>query len=72
MDVAATVINGVVVGLVGLALALAGKGRFDRLEARIDCVDHRMDRLEDKLEAVRSDLTQVALAVGVGPRTRNA
>ena len=64
MDVAATVINGVVVGLVGLALAIAGKGRFDRLDRRIDRLEERLD---GSLNALRSDLTQVALAVGVGP-----
>jgi hypothetical protein len=69
MDIAATVINGVVVGLVGLAVSLAGKGRFDRLERRIDRLEERLD---GSINSLRSDLTQVALAVGVKPRARNA
>jgi hypothetical protein len=42
--------------------------RIDRLEARID---GRMDSLQSSLDAMRSDLTQVALAVGVRPRASN-
>jgi len=76
VDIVATVINGVVVGLVGLALALAGKGRFDRLDRRIDRLeerlDARMDGFQGSLDSMRSDLTQVGLAVGARPRTRNA
>jgi hypothetical protein len=56
-------------------VAWLGKGRFeaidrrfDRLEARLD---GRIDSLEARLDAMRSDLTQVALAVGVRPRAQN-
>lgn len=41
--------------------------RFVSLEARLD---GRIDRLDSRLDALRSDLTQVALAVGV-PRAQN-
>ena len=39
--------------------------RIDRLEERLD---HRIDALQAFLGAIRSDLTQVALAVGVRSR----
>jgi hypothetical protein len=45
--------------------------RFDRLGDRFDRVDDRFDRLEQRMDqrfdALRSDLTRVALAVGVRP-----
>lgn len=43
-------------------------GRIDSLEARLD---GRIDTLQSSTNAMRSDLTQVALAVGVRPRARN-
>ena len=43
-------------------------GRFTRLEARLD---GRIDSLQSSMDAMRSDLTQVALAVGVRPRAQN-
>ena len=42
--------------------------RFDRLESRFD---RRFDALQSSMDAMRSDLTQVALAVGVRPRAQN-
>ena len=42
--------------------------RFDGLEGRID---RRFDVLQASMDAMRSDLTQVALAVGVRPRAQN-
>jgi hypothetical protein len=85
MEVLPTAINAVVVAAVGLILWL-GKGRIDKLEARIDRleqrldgridrfegrIDGRIDRLEERMDArfdsVRSDLTRIALAVGVRP-----
>ena len=41
---------------------------FDRLESR---VDGRFETLQSSVDAMRSDLTQVALAVGVRPRAQN-
>ncbi|MFL5799475.1 MAG: hypothetical protein ACJ77A_16270 [Actinomycetota bacterium] len=64
MDVASTAINATVIAAVGALLAWFGKGRFDSIDRRIDRVEERLDRL-------RSDLTQVALAVGVRPRATN-
>ena len=43
--------------------------RFDRLEERLD---RRLVAMQGSIDAVRSDLTQVALAVGVRPRATNA
>jgi hypothetical protein len=45
--------------------------RFEAMEQRIDRVDHRFDVLQGSVDAMRSDLTQVALAVGVRPRATN-
>jgi len=42
---------------------------IDRLEDRLD---RRIDGLQTSIDAMRSDLTQVALAVGVRPRATNA
>lgn len=47
----------------------AQEQRIDRLEERIE---HRLDALQASVDALRSDLTRVALAVGVGPRAENA
>lgn len=43
-------------------------GRIGSIEARLD---GRIDTLQSSMDAMRSDLTQVALAVGVRPRARN-
>ncbi len=83
MDVIGTAINAAVVAMVGLILAWLGKGRFesqdrriDRLDGRIDRfeerMEHRMDTLQASVDAMRSDLTQVALAVGVRRRATNS
>ena len=44
------------------------EGRIDTLEGRLD---GRFDTLQSSMDATRSDLTQVALAVGVRPRAQN-
>lgn len=68
--------NALVVAAVGLILAWMGKGRFDALERRVDGVEDRLaeriGRVESQVDALRSDLTQVALAVGARPRAGNA
>ena len=50
-------------------------GRIDGLEGRIERfegrVDGRFETLQSSVDAMRSDLTQVALAVGVRPRAQN-
>ena len=64
MSVMAEVVNGVLLLAVGLVLWLLIRGR-------LEAIDHRIDRLEDSLtsriDGLRSDLTQVALAVGARP-----
>jgi hypothetical protein len=87
MDLVGTVVNAVVVGVVGLILGWMGNNRFkairrridrleERLDARIDGVDGRFDGLQESLggriDGLRSDLTQIALAVGARPRAENA
>ena len=87
MDFVATAVNALVVGAVGLLIALLGKGRFNALEQRIDRFETQMDarfvrleeqfdarftRLEAQVDALRSDLTRVALAVGARPQAGNA
>ncbi|HEY3210834.1 MAG TPA: hypothetical protein VGL18_13800 [Actinomycetota bacterium] len=76
MEVVSTAINAAVVATVGLILAWLGKGRFEAHDRRIDRLEERlerrMDTLQASVDAMRSDLTQVALAVGVRPRDTNA
>ncbi|MGH2711546.1 MAG: hypothetical protein ACRDH9_10135 [Actinomycetota bacterium] len=69
MEILGTVVNAVVVGVVGLVLAWMGKARFDALDRRIDRMEERLD---SSINSLRSDLTQVALAVGTRPRAENA
>lgn len=84
MDLLPTAINAAVLAAVGLILGWLGKGRIDRLDReladlraemnqRFGEVHTRIDRLEERMEvrfdSVRSDLTRVALAVGVRPET---
>jgi hypothetical protein len=82
MDLPNSAINAVVVTTIGLALVWLGRGRFQALARRFDAVDRRIDRLEERLDhridglqgsvdAKRSNLTQIALAVGVQPRATN-
>jgi hypothetical protein len=50
--------------------------RFGQVEQRLDSrfgqLESRMDAFQSSLDAMRSDLTQVALAVGVRGRASNA
>jgi hypothetical protein len=83
MEVVGTLVNAAVVAAVGVILAWLGKGKFEAQDRRFDSLDRRIDRLEERLdhridglaasvEAMRSDLTQVALALGVRRRATNA
>ena len=75
MDLLGTSINAAVIAVVGAGLAWLARGRFDALDRRIDRMearlDGRIDGLQSSMDAMRSDLTQVALAVGVRPRAQN-
>ena len=115
MDLLVVSINAVVVAAVGAIVAWLGRGRFEAMNRRFGTLDHRIDRLESRLDGridgldgrierletrldcrfdgldgrierldtrmngwfetlqssvdtIRSDLTQIALAVGVRPR----
>jgi hypothetical protein len=82
MELTSTIINGVVVAVVGGLLAYLMIDRFKHVDARFESVEHRMDRLDDRMDrldsrfdsvdgrfdSVRSDLTAIALAVGAKPR----
>jgi hypothetical protein len=107
-DLLVASIKAVVVAVVGGVVAWLGKGRFDALDRKIDCLETRLegridtlqsrvdgrfdtlqshlegrfdtlqshlegrfDTLQSSMDAMRSDLTQVALAVGVRPRAQN-
>ena len=75
MDLLNNLVNGVVTAGVGLVVWLAIRGRLEAIEERItrleDNVNGRITRLEDsvngRIDSLRSDLTQVALAVGARP-----
>ena len=82
MELIGTVINATVVTLVGAILAWLAKGRFDAVDQRFDRLEHRVDRLEERLDGrigrlgsaldtLRSDISQIALAVGVRPKAQN-
>jgi hypothetical protein len=45
--------------------------RFEAVDRRFDAVDRRLERVEASMDGLRSDLTQVALAVGARPRAEN-
>ena len=75
MEVISTAITAGVVATVGLILGRLGRGRFEAQDRRIDRLqerlEHGMDALQASVEAMRSDLTQVALAMGVRPGATN-
>jgi hypothetical protein len=79
MDLAGNAINALVVGVMGVILAWLAKGKFEAIDRRFASIERRIDRLEERVEArmdafqtsldgMRSDLTQIALAVGARPR----
>jgi hypothetical protein len=82
MDLLVASINAVVVAVVGLIVVWLGRGRFEAVDHKFEELDRKIDRLETRfdgridtlqssMDAMRSDLTQVALAVGVRPRAQN-
>ncbi|HZA60527.1 MAG TPA: hypothetical protein VE754_02455 [Actinomycetota bacterium] len=75
MDLAGNIVNAVVILAVGYLLDRTAKGRHRELGARVDRLeerlDGRMDGFQSSLDAMRSDLTAVALAVGARPRAEN-
>lgn len=86
MDLLGSLINAVVIAIVGVVLWATITGRFkaqdermDRMEeslgARIDRLEGRIGHMEEsvttRIDALRSDLTQVALAVGARPSSES-
>ena len=75
MDLIASVVNAAVVAAVGLVLWLLIKGRLESLDDRFQRLEDRVGSLESsvnaRIDALRSDLTQVALAVGAKPRSES-
>ena len=83
MDLIPSIVNAVVVAAVGLVLGWLAKGRFDALErrldrheaqneARFDGTDRRFEAMQSSIDALRSDVTQLAIALGTQPRAENA
>lgn len=80
MEIVQTLSTSLVVLFVSIVGGYVLKGRLDRIEARLDRLEARMDalptreefnavnsrlaRLEAEVAALRSDLAQIALAVG--------
>lgn len=67
MELLSTVTNAVLVLLVGGLLSWQMSGRFKAMEARFTALEGRMDTVQSLMDGLRSDLTQVALAVGTRP-----
>ena len=77
MEVLGTVTNAVLLILVGGLISWQLSGRFKIVEDRFKAVDDRfqalearLDNLQRSVDGLRSDLTQVALAVGMQPGPR--
>jgi hypothetical protein len=75
LDLVTAGINALVVSAVGLALLWLGKERFEAQDRRMDQIEERLERrldtLQSSVDSMRSDLTQVALAVGARRRATN-
>jgi len=76
VELIGTAVNAMLLLLIGALLSWQISGRFRAFESRMDRLDDRMDRIESRmdglqalLDCLRSDVTQVALAVGAKPRT---
>jgi hypothetical protein len=77
MELLGTVTNAIVVLVVGglLSWQLSGRfkavdARFEAIDARFEAVEARLDSIQRSVDGLRSDLTQVALAVGMQPGPR--
>ena len=81
MDVTSALLNAIPLLVVTVLGGWLLKDRFDRLETRFDALDAKVEarptrdemngrfsRLEAEVAALRSDLTQIALAVGARAR----
>lgn len=68
MDLIPGIVNLVVVSAVGVILWLLIRGRLESLEQRIQNLESSVNA---RIDSLRSDLTQVALAVGAKPRSES-
>ena len=64
MDIWTPLINALPVVVVGILITFYLHGRFEQVDKRLDDTNRRIDLVVAELAAVRSDLTNVALAVG--------
>ena len=82
MDLADAAITTLVVGVVGALVSWGMSGKFRALERELDArftavdqrfdqVDRRFERVEASVDNLRSDITQIALALGTRPRAEN-
>ena len=75
MDLIPSIVNAAVVSAVGVLLWLLIRARLEALDDRFQRLEDRVGRLESsvngRVDALRSDLTQVALAVGAKPRSES-
>ena len=70
MEFLGTVTNAVLLILVGGLISWQLSGRFKAFESRFQALETRLDNLQRSVDGLRSDLTQVALAVGMQPGPR--
>lgn len=68
MDLIPSIVNAAVVSAVGVILWRLIKGRLESLEHRIQNLEGWVN---SRIDSLRSDLTQVALAVGAKPRSES-
>jgi len=81
MDISVTLLNAIPLLIVTAVGGWLLNGRMSRLERKVDALAtrdefnglvHRVDRLENRVDSqfdsLRSDITQIALAVGARPR----
>ncbi len=70
MEIVQTISNAVVLILVGALISWQLSGRFKAFESRFQALEARLDNIQRSVDGLRSDLTQVALAVGLQPGPR--
>jgi cell division protein FtsB len=68
MDLLTPLVVGVLLALFTGLLTWINKGRFDALQTQIEQQQRQIERLAAEVAALRSDLTQVAIAFGTRPR----
>lgn len=76
MDLIPSIVNAVVVATVGLILGWVGKGKFDAVERRMDRHEAqneaRFEAMQTSIDAMRSDVTQLAISFGQRPNAEKA